>query len=85
MNLSNTILVPCPVCKKEHPAPTQSGSCSLQTFPLFSAEAVELMGVNQSAPFTCFSCGCTFGVKALLKVDVVDLKVEMLSPPIKSH
>jgi hypothetical protein len=85
MNLFNTILVPCPVCKKEYPAHTRSGSCSLQTFPLYEAEAAELTGVNQNAPFTCSSCGCKFGVKALFRLDIVDLKVEMRSPPTKPH
>lgn len=67
----DTVIVPCPKCGKVVKAHSTSGQCLMVSYPLHVAPDDVLLGVNDTAPFSCEDCKVKFYVKSVCGAIIV--------------
>lgn len=61
MGVYDSVMVPCPRCKRKHEFQSKSGRCCLDMYELEDAPDDVMENVNRHAPCEC-ECGCLYMV-----------------------
>jgi hypothetical protein len=84
MGCFDTVMVPCPVCRKRIGFQSKSGPCDLAVYQYEDAPADVLEDVNRHAPYTCDECSAVFSAgdkltaeRDALRARVADLEEQL--------